>query len=458
MVVGAAPLPFENQKKNYALNNRTWHIGQALMAEGHEVALIGVRVRGAYGENESPESCSQKTIGPGVTYFSVRRDVFGRRFLRRICQDFQPDGLVGVGTVASSFVVQIDTERPIWADLFGSLMAEAQAKASVYDDDFYLRYWRQFEIRTLRRADVFSAVSLPQKHALIGELGLAGRLNKHTLSYDFVRVMPICLDETPCAFRKGLLRDTVAGKDDFVIFWSGGYNTWTDVDTLFDGLVMAMERNARIKFISSGGGIESHDDLTFSRFLRKIRGSRFADRFVFLGWLPTAEVPSCYLESDVGINIDKFSYEALLGARNRLNEMIKAGLPILTTKISEISALVEDQRLGLTFPIGDAGGLAEAILSLADHPDRLREIKERLAAFPLEELSYKKILRPLQEWARQPRPAPDFGKKGPAGGIIVLPRVQFLAREGIRVLKDRGSREAYRQALQWFRGRSGRDR
>ncbi len=218
----------------------------------------------------------------------------------------------GDGAVPSSLAVQIKTGKPIWADLFGSLLAEAQAKAEVYSDNFYTSYWRKFEVLTLKRADMFSTVSMPQKYSLIGELGILGRLNRYTLNYDFIQVMPICFDEEPFQHQKNALRNVRVKADDFVIFWSGGYNTWTDAETLFRGLVKAMERNEKIKFVSTGGAIDRHDDITFAKFCDDVRQSKYQDRFIFLGWVPTADVPNFYLESDVGINIDRFSYEAML--------------------------------------------------------------------------------------------------------------------------------------------------
>jgi hypothetical protein len=33
---------------------------------------------------------------------------------------------------------------------------------------------------------------------------------------------------------------------------TGGYNTWTDIDTLFEGLVLSDGENPKIKFVSTG--------------------------------------------------------------------------------------------------------------------------------------------------------------------------------------------------------------
>ena len=452
LVTGVAPLPFENQRINYALNNRTWLIARALMEEGHQVCLLGLRVKGAYYDEERIDEILFQKIQENLSYYSLAREVFRPKLLNRHYRDFRPDCIVGAGTVPSSYAVRIRTDKPIWADLFGSLLAEAQAKAAVYDDDFFPAFWRRLEIMTLKRADIFSTVSTPQKYAVIGELGLLGRLNKHTLNYDFVRVMPICLDDEPFSHSKIVLRNKLVHEDDFVILWSGGYNTWTDVETLFDGLLKAMGKNNKIRFVSTGGAIERHDEMTFSRFFNKVKQSGFSEKFIFLGWIPTQDVGNYYLESDVGINVDRFSYEALLGARNRLNEMMKASLPIITTKIAEISGLIEKKGLGITYPIGDSDALAGAILSLADEPARLKKYKENLANYSLQELSYKTLMRPLKEWVRDPRLAPDFGKKVRSDHFSSLQKGQYLARQASLIFKKEGAKGVIRQAKKSLKG------
>ncbi|MCX6576986.1 MAG: glycosyltransferase [Candidatus Aminicenantes bacterium] len=452
LVTGVAPLPFENQRKNYALNNRTWLIAKALMEEGHQVCLLCLRVKGAYFDEERLDEILFQKIHANLSYYSLAREVFRPKLLNRHYRDFRPDCIVGAGTVPSSYAARIRTDKPMWADLFGSLLAEAQAKAAVYDDDFYPAFWRRLEIMTLKRADIFSTVSIPQKYAVIGELGLLGRLNKHTLNYDFVRVIPICLDDEPFSHSKIVLRNKLVHEDDFVILWCGGYNTWTDVETLFDGLVKAMAKNRKIKFVSTGGAIERHDEMTFSRFINKVKQSRFSEKFIFSGWIPTQDVGNYYLESDVGINVDRFSYEALLGARNRLNEMMKASLPIITTKIAEISGLVEKKELGITYPIGDSDALAGAILSLADDPARLKRYKENLANYSLQELSYKTLMHPLREWVKDPMVAPDFGKKVRSDHFSSLRKGQYLARQVSLILKKEGVKGVIRQAKKSIKG------
>jgi glycosyltransferase involved in cell wall biosynthesis len=451
LVLGVAPLPIENQKKNYALNNRTWLMSKALRGEGHEVRILASRVKGAYSPDASRPGVLYQEIEPGLGYYSVERQVMNRKFMHLHVREFDPDCIVGVGTVPSVSAVRIGSDKPVWADLFGSLLAEAQVKASVYGDDFYPLYWRRFEESVLRKADVFSAVSTPQKFAVIGELGLVGRLNSRTSDYRFVHVIPIVVDDTPFNHSKNVLRGKLVQKDDFVILWSGGYNTWTDVDTLFSGLIKAMRKNSRIKFVSTGGAIDSHDEISFTRFRDNIRRSEFASNFIFLGWIPTEDVANYYFESDVGINIDRFSCEAMLGARNRITEMWKAGLPILTTEISEISRRVGEREVGLTFPIGDPDALAAAMCTLAENPSLLKQFRDNLKATYSEEFSLRKTMRPITEWAADPKPAPDRGSRTGKPRLFFFSRARFLIKEASQIRRRQGIRSLMAQASDYTR-------
>ena len=167
------------------------------------------------------------------------------------------------------------------------------------------------------------------------------------------------------------------GEDDFVVLWSGGYNTWTDVDTLYRGLIMAMEKDPSIRFVSTGGEIPEQDIKTYPHFLSLISSGRFAERFIMKGWIPGSEVPDHYFEADIGINIDKDIYEVRLGSKNRILDWFRAGLCVLSSDVCELTEQMAEAGAGYVFRPGDPEDLASKILMLSADRKKVEETAEK---------------------------------------------------------------------------------
>jgi len=196
-------------------------------------------------------------------------------------------------------------------------------------------------------------------------------------------------------------------QNDFVVLWCGGYNTWTDIGTLFTGLEQAMAADERIHYLSVGASTYHGPDNVYERFLSLIASSPYRDRFHMLGWRPWSEMGAFYLSSDVGLNIDALHYETIYGTRTRLVEMIAAGLPVITSLGAELSYLLQEAGAALTFVVGDAAGLRQQILTLALDDDCRRQVAARAGHYATHDLSFYQTTAPLRAWVNQPSPAPD---------------------------------------------------
>ncbi len=415
LILGAAPLPFEPQRRQYAANLRTWHFTRPLLDDGHRIRLIGCRLPKTYSDDAEPASLIERD---GLEYFSISGELFhDTGYIQKLCDEFDPQAIVGVNTHPSSRAVLIDTDRPIWCDLNGWIMAEGQTKSYVYGDDRYLSHFWNMEREVLDRADVISTVSEAQANATVGELAVRGRLNRKNFGYDFVHRIANAISEVDYQHSKNVVRGNVVPEDAFVVLWAGGYNTWTDVELLYAALTTAMREVPHLTFVSTGGAIEGHDEITFESFRRQAETSAFADRFHFAGWVPTEDVPSYYFESNLGINVDSFNYETVFGARNRLNDMMKVGLAVLTTTGTEISRTLAEHGLGLSCETGDAAGFAQQLIWAAQHPDELATIAAAGRDFVHDEYSYDRTTEPIRAWAAKPQRAPDHGQRVEFGNI-----------------------------------------
>ncbi|MBN1356380.1 glycosyltransferase [bacterium] len=409
LLLGMCPLPTENETHTLGPGKRTWQFAKPLLHDGHRVCLVCSRHLAAY-QDRDMDAIEAEEHG-NLIYYSVTQRIFGnRKWLQNLHDRFEPDCVIGATVYPSYVGTLLVTRQPIWADLFGHIMAEAQTKSFVFKDDYYISNMWQMERIVLNRADVFSVVSTPQNYATIGELGTQGRLNKATTGYQFLHTIPCAIMDSLDIDRnrkQTVLRGRVWAKDDFVVLWSGGYNTWTDVTTLFNALEMACKVNPRIKFISTGGQIDSHDELTYRHFVNLIQESKYRDRFILKGWIPFNEVPIYWREADLGINIDLFTYEAILGSRNRILDWMQAGLPILTSELCELSYIIKNERLGFTFPPENTEFLADLLIRLSAEPDLLARTAERAREYVYRIYTPQETTRPLRNWVQSPAPAPD---------------------------------------------------
>ena len=138
-----------------------------------------------------------------------------------------------------------------------------------------------------------------------------------------------------------------------------------------------------------------------------VSNSKYRDRFILLGWIPFHQVPQLWKESNVGINIDLFSYEAILGSRNRILDWMQIGLPVLTTDLCELSKIIKENQLGFTFEPENAGVLEAIINWMIEHPDELKERSTKARNFVLKNYNILKTTGPLRKWVENPRHAPD---------------------------------------------------
>ncbi len=407
LVIGFAPLPFEKEQRLGALGFRTWHVAQALLAGGHEVVVVATRLAASYVEEARRPSVLRFT-GDHFEYYSAEPGALeDGRLLQSICDRQQSEAIVGVHAYGAWLASRLTTDAPLWADLNGYVMTEAQARAAVAGDEGAVSEAWERERAALERADAISVVSMRQKYAVIGELAALGRVNGQNYGEDIVHYMPNAVENAEYRHREKVLRGKLVEATDFVVLWAGGYNTWTDVDTLFEGVTGAMREEPRVKFVSLGGAMPGRDEATFYRFRRMVEGSEFADRFVFVGWVANDMVPNYYFECDAGISIDRFSYEMLVGCRYRILDMMRAGVPVISTLGTEISHIIRDRELGMTFAPGDARGLSEAILTLAGDEPRRRRCGDRGRAYVFEHRAVERVMGPLQRWAERPERRAD---------------------------------------------------
>ena len=411
LMAGLCPLPFENTEKSFGPGIRTWQMAASLAAAGHQVRLKALRIPGTYRPESSGEDDHEERDGVFIERLGEAA-FFDPATFAEALESTWPEVVVGATLYGSHVLARHAPDRPFWADQFGQVMAEAQAKALLEKANWPLAHFWNLLAPILRHADHFSVVSERQRWAAVGELGLVGRLSWENCGHELVSVMPCALipRPEPAAGAAPLLRGHRFPEDAFAVFWSGGYNVWSDVETLFTGLERVMANEPRLHFVSTGGEIGGHDEKTYRRFEELVSSSAHRDRYHLLGWVAAELVPRYQAEMNLGILTEIAIYEGQLGHKNRVVQWMGGGLPVLYNRVGDLGDLLAapaGNRLGLTFAVGDAAGLAAELRWALGHPAELAAMAERARAYTLDNLSFAATTRDLVAWAAAPRHAPD---------------------------------------------------
>ncbi|HPB30062.1 MAG TPA: glycosyltransferase [Candidatus Sumerlaeota bacterium] len=420
LFIGSCPLPAESGLPAQGPGIRTWQLVKPAMNAGHICLALCLRTEGVYPKDMEDEA--RREIQPGLTFINMSHKAFTNPDrIRALALDFKPDAIVGCASVLPGFTASLIRDlAPFWADCFGDPVTEIQAKAEMYGregcGEELFGVWRYYRA-ILAGADRFSTLSDAQNHALAGQLALLGRLGYENAGYCLIRTIP-CAVEGPPPIRESAPEFTLRGKafpqDAFVVCFSGSYNTWMDVDLLFSGLEEAMNRVPRLVFLSTGGGTKGYNEKLYNDFLKKVEASPHRERFIMSGWVPFHEVPRYYAEANIGINVDRFTYEGVLGSRNRIIQFLAHGLPVMTTALSEISKSLAEKRMVHIFRMSGAEGetgvaetLPELLERLSAHPGALAETGRLAQKHVLAEYNYERTTRPLMEWLEAPERSPD---------------------------------------------------
>ncbi|MCX7624715.1 MAG: glycosyltransferase [Candidatus Sumerlaeaceae bacterium] len=410
LVLGVGPLPVDPAERLHAPGIRVWHLATVINKHHHSV-VVGTIKFGDFQDNPDAVSLpKQESAGEGLTvcrfqYHSQRTP----EALATLHERCQFDCVVATTDIMNDLAARIPVRLPLWLDYLGDPFAERQLQAATYDNDASLLDLWKLMLQALLHGDRFSVASTPQKYALLAQLALAGRLNQFTAGEDLISVIPNSsrVMKGLHIHRRSLVKGYLIPAESFLVLWAGGYNTWMDPETLFYGLEQAIRENPSIYFVSVGGEIPGHDNLTFKKFRALCDASEFHSHFLFLGWVPPDEVPHYYLQADAAINVDLPCYEAELGTRTRLVDWLEYEVPIVTTALCEPAKLLAEKKLIETFDPASPTGLARALLNVCEDHNQAKERARRAKAFFDSLFEEDMVFAPLLSWVERPTFASD---------------------------------------------------
>ncbi len=383
---------------------RAWHMAEGLAAE-HDVHLV------------TTERCDRSSDA-----FEVRG--VSPEDLRSLERDW--DVLVMQGGLLRTHPFIAESSKPIVVDLYDPFHLEnlEQTRGRPMEErEAVVAHLTGVLNDQLRRGDFFMCASGRQRNFWLGSLAAMGRLSPQVLAVDptldsLVAIVPFGLSPDPPHRSGQVLRGVVdgIGADDAVLLWAGGVYNWFDPVTLVravDVLRPAIPE-LRLHFLGLRNPNPAIPETPLVAELRRTAGPGVTFNE---GWVDYDRRADYLIEADVGVSAHLDHIETAFSFRTRILDYLWAGLPIVTTAGDSFADLVERHSLGATAPAGDIDAMASAIRAALEHPRTgIDEVARRF--------TWPNAVRPLLEFCRSPRRAPDAAS----------PRSSWLSR----VLRPRG--------------------
>ncbi|MEC7946071.1 MAG: glycosyltransferase [Myxococcota bacterium] len=388
LLVGRGPLPTPDQTTGGFAQLRTRHFLKALTAAGYDVRLLLLHPTGSPPALPGGDDWSGVFIveeeGPG---WLDQCAVHGR----------DADVVVSAGPYAPGrAAVAAAGDAPLWVDVPGDPYAELEAVSRA--SPVPLSPARTAAAHAafapvLARADALSTVSAPQRLALLGQLGVAGRLHPRP------PVHPV-----PIAFDLPLPRRTPRARDastPLTVALAGSANPWMDISGLVDAFRAVQDRRPDTRFIVTGGPVAGLPAPDWS--LLSAWAGEHADTVSMLGWIPHGDLPTVLGAAHVGVFADRpAGLEPELGDRTRALLYAWLGLDIVATDRSERMRDLHASGVATAVPAGRPDALAAALLALANRDrdvDRSRSLSAHLEAHS----APAELAAPLLSWVAAPR-------------------------------------------------------
>jgi len=271
----------------------------------------------------------------------------------------------------------------------------------------------------LRRADFVLCASDKQRDFWLGQLAGQGRISPAVYDENanldnLIAVVPFGIEDAPPVQRRHAIKGGVPGigPDDKVIIWGGGVYNWFDPLTLVRAVDRLKDRHPEVRLFFMGmkhpnpGVPDMHVAWETQELSRELG---LTGRHVFFneGWVPYADRADYLLDADVGVSTHFQHIETAFSFRTRILDYLWASLPIVATDGDTFGPLIREHGLGRVVPPQDVEALELALEEMLFDQGAADAAVRAVREFA-PEYAWSTVLRPLVEFCRQPRRAPDL--------------------------------------------------
>lgn len=327
------------------------------------------------------------------------------------------DVVMGVGSLMpAAAAARLARHRgvPCWIDFFGDPLAElhaAQLRQGGRPDVAVRDHIWKLTREALLAGDAFSTVSGPQRHALLGQLGLLGRFGSH---------WPVCqhLHEVPCGVPDSwtdpaplpefplILRDKGFTEKMRYVFFGGSWNVWLDEETMAKALRQAMEEAADLHFVCCGIPTGPAGEQVRANLMRGLGDLVSSGRVVEIAPRHLEEESALLAWAGACLSLDRPIPEAELGSRNRLLAMVRWGARPVVSLEAGLETVLVAEGLAAGIMEGNWQRAGKEILAGCARSRENREEDRRAGMEWLRTVTFSRTLEPVVQWLA--RGAPEW--------------------------------------------------
>ncbi|MEI7593260.1 MAG: glycosyltransferase [Actinomycetes bacterium] len=379
---------------------RAWRLAEELSLE-HEVRLVSITVAELTDPRFSVEAVRHADVDELVEW----------------CDVFVFQGWVMAGLASFRHSIKVFV-----ADIYDPLHLEQLEQARDDGERIRRRAVRDATAvlnEQLLRGDFFLCASGKQRDLWLGHLASLGRVNPATYDADpsldsLIAIVPFGIADEPPERTGPGIRGVIPGigPDDAVVLWGGGVYNWFDPLTLITAIDQLRHRRSDVRLVFLG---MRHPNADIPEMRMAIAARELSDQLGLTGihvffneeWVPYGQRQNFLLDADVAVTTHFHHVETDFSFRTRVLDYFWATLPTVTTTGDSLAELIEHRGLGIAVVPQDPPALADALGVLLEDHVRSEDCKDNIRAI-IPELVWTEALRPLVDFCRSPRRAPDL--------------------------------------------------
>lgn len=144
--------------------------------------------------------------------------------------------------------------------------------------------------------------------------------------------------------------------DDEVVLYMGSFFEFSGLDILLEGMAALFDENPRLRLVLVGGG-ELDESLR-----ARVTELELADRVIFTGLVPYADLPAYLKVADVAVNPFRPELVTHVALPHKILQYMAAGVPVVSTSLDGIRGILGDNA-GVTW-VSEPDGVGAAALEL----------------------------------------------------------------------------------------------